>query len=145
MVRTYVRKTAAVAPGAAEEAIKTFFQERALKPCGALKRAALGRVKEPTLCGWLKGHDDVDSALAAYRARAPRGGQTVLSPQVEQALATLIYQMWQRGLTCTSDQVIAMATEEAFRAGTPCTVRAQRTHAHSCHFGVLRCVRCARV
>lgn len=123
MVRKYVRKTPKPDAGRAKEAVEEYFR---LKRSGApapLKNAAFGRVKEPTLCGWVKGHPDAEAALAALAAARKRGGQTHLPEHVEKALAAFIYLQWQSGLTLTTEQVIAMATIEAATRGLPFQAR----------------------
>jgi hypothetical protein len=123
MVRHYVAKTPARAAGVAESAVAEYYRLKATKAPAPLKNAAFGRVKEPTLCGWVKGHATAETALAALAARRRRGGQTCLPSEVEKALALTIVTQWKAGLTLTKEQVLAMATIEAIRRGAPFQVR----------------------
>jgi hypothetical protein len=135
MVRHYVAKTPARAPGDAERAVQEYFRLKAEKAPAPLKNAAFGRVKEPTLCGWVKGHAIAETALAALAARRKRGGQTCLPVDVEKALAFTVVSQWKVGLTLTMEQVLAMATVEAKARGTPFQVRL-RARAVSWGFGL---------
>ncbi len=90
---------------------------------GSLVGACLGRCPRPTLLLWVKGHADAASACAARRAAPKQGGQTLLPKQLEAALAAFIYLQWQSGLTLTPEQVIAIATIEAMKAGCAFKVR----------------------
>ena len=56
MTRKYVRKTAPLDGERKKSAVVEFFRLKAAKLPAPLKNAAFGRVKEPTLCGWVKGH-----------------------------------------------------------------------------------------
>jgi|688.fasta_scaffold164694_1 hypothetical protein len=123
MTRKYVRKTAPLDGERKKSAVVEFFRLKAAKLPAPLKNAAFGRVKEPTLCGWVKGHATAEAALAALAQRPQRGGQTVLPERTEKALAALILTMWQSGMTLTTEQVLAMATIQARAAGTPFKVR----------------------
>ena len=123
MTRKYVRKTAPPDGERAKSAIVEFFRRKAAKLPAPLKNAAFGRVKEPTLCGWVKGHATAEAALAALEQRPKRGGQTVLPERTEKALAKLIVDRWKAGMTLTTEQVLAMATLEARALGTPFQAR----------------------
>jgi hypothetical protein len=123
MVRKYCRKTPRLDGEVAKEAVLEYFRLKAAKLPAPLKNAAFGRVKEPTLCGYVKGHATAAAALAALAERRQRGGQTVLPESTEKALAALVVKAWMLGLTYTTEQVLAMATIEARARGTPFQVR----------------------
>lgn len=123
MVRKYRGKGPTFTEEDAEAAIVDFFRRKAEKLPAPLKNAAFGRVKEPTLCGWVKGHASAETALAALAARRRRGGQTHLPKEVETALAAVVVESWRCGMTLTIEQVLAMATVEARARGTPFQVR----------------------
>ena len=123
MTRKYVRKTQPPDGELQKSAVEEYFRLKAAKLPAPLKNAAFGRVKEPTLCGWVKGHATAETALAALEQRRQRGGQTVLPERTEKALAALIVAMWKVGMTLTTEQVLAMATIQARAAGTPFQVR----------------------
>ena len=144
MVRHYVAKTPAREAGAAELAVEEYFRLKAAKAPAPLKNAAFGRVKEPTLCGWVKGHASAETALAALAARRKRGGQTCLPAEAEKALGLTVVTQWQAGLTLTKEQVLAMATIEAKERGTPFQVRL-RAGAVSWGFGLSPSDRMPRV
>ena len=80
MVRHYVAKTPAREPGVAESAVEEYFRLKAANASAPLKNAAFGRVKEPMLCKYVKGHATAEAALAALAARRRRGGQTADVP-----------------------------------------------------------------
>lgn len=123
MVSRYVRKTAAPNAELNREAIDEYFRLKAAKAPAPLKNAAFGRVKESTLCQYVKGHATAAAVHAARAAAPKRGGQTLLPAATEKALAAVILKQWQAGLTLTNDQVIGMATVQADELGTPFTVR----------------------
>ena len=135
MVRHYVAKTPAREPGVAESAVEEYFRLKAANASAPLKNAAFGRVKEPMLCKYVKGHATAEAALAALAARRRRGGQTCLPVEAEKALALLVVTQWKAGLTLTKEQVLAMATIEAIRRGAPFQVRL-RAGAVSWGFGL---------
>jgi len=135
MVRTYVAKRPARAPGLAESAVEEYFRLKAANAPAPLKNAAFQRVKEPMLCKYVKGHATAEAALAALAARRKPGGQTCLPAAAEKALALLIVTQWKAGLTLTTDQVLAMATIEAKKLGSPFQVRL-RAEAASWGFGL---------
>ena len=72
---------------------------------------------------------------AALAARRKPGGQTCLPAAAEKALALLIVTQWKAGLTLTTDQVLAMASIEAKKLGSPFQVRL-RAEAASWGFGL---------
>ncbi len=86
---------------------------------GALREAAQGVMKEPTLHSIVKGHADAESAIEALLARAPQGGQTQLPRAVEEALAALVLKLWQTGNTVEPEALMEMAYLEAKKANRP--------------------------
>lgn len=123
MARNYKAKKPAGDAALRNEAIEDYFRRKAAKLPAPLKNAAFGRVKEPTLCGWVKGHATAEAALAARAAARPRGGQTRLPVDVEKALAGVIHDQWLASMTLSTEQVIAMATIEAAARGLPFQAR----------------------
>ena len=69
MVRHYVRKTLAPDASLSREAIVEYFRLKDAKLPAPLKNAAFGRVKEPTLCKWVKGHATAEARLPPKRCR----------------------------------------------------------------------------
>jgi hypothetical protein len=132
MTRHYVRKTAKRDPATEKAAIEDYYRLKDANSPAPLKNAAFNRVKENTLCTWVKGHATAEAALAAYEERRKQGGQTHLPAAVEAAIGKVIYAQWSKGLTPTPEQVIAMATIEAERLGLPWKVR---FFAASCQLG----------
>lgn len=117
------KKAPKCAPEVAELAIKSYFELGGKGSHGALSGAARGRVAKTTLLEWVKGHADAETALEAYRDRPGRGHPTLLKKAVERAMAALAVGMWKQNRTLTTDQLLAIATIEAEKAGTPFKVR----------------------
>ena len=76
MTRHYVRKTAKGDPATEKAAIEDYYRLKDANKPAPLKNAAFNRVKENTLCTWVKVHATAEAALAAYAERRKQGGQT---------------------------------------------------------------------
>ena len=123
MVRLYVKKGPGVNREAVKAALKAYFALGGPGKRGALREAALGRVKEPTLHRHVKGHATAESALAAYEGVRKVGHPTQLPKEVEEAVAKLAYLCWQQNRVLSWEQMFAVATLEAGRLGKPFKVR----------------------